>query len=359
MARPVHCVSRHMLAGQWELTRTEGIDEFLATTGLNWATRKIASAALGRGRATVILKLSTDGNIVTLRLQQGAGKPWHEFDLITDGEQRENTDADGNPEQNAAYWDSQGRLVQDTVGKRGPMIITRYLIDDNTLVAAVCAKSGSALMLRYYHRVETALALPVVEPESHSVVAPVDPVAALPAPQRAAAGPPDAPAAAALADTAAAAENGHVSIPALTADAQRELDAFLTVPFVDATPVSDRAQVGTGVVSETEGMPYTHTCCWEQMVQAYLWRMLNNRFVTNSTVRLLYGLAFARRLRRTVGNSNEARGMRLCARVRARAGRAGHIRPDKLRDSHCPWRVSIQHRFEGAVGNALYCGARV
>ena len=143
----------------------------------------------------------------------------------------------------------------------------------------------------------------------------------------------------------------------LTVDAQRELDAFLTVPFVDATPASDHAQVDTGVVSKTEGMPYTHTCCWEQMVQAYLWRMLNNRFVSNSTVRLLYGLAFARRLRRAARNSNEAWYVFLC--VCARAWHAGHIRPHILRESHCPWSVSIRHRFEGAVGNALYCGARV
>ena len=56
---------------------------------------------------------------------QGA-KPWHEFDLITDDEQRESADADGKPEKSSGHWDSQGRLVQDTVhvvGKRGAMTI--------------------------------------------------------------------------------------------------------------------------------------------------------------------------------------------------------------------------------------------
>jgi hypothetical protein len=69
------------------------------------------------------------------------------------------------------------------------------------------------------------------------------------------------------------------------------LDTFLTPPFDDVASASDPlAQAGTGVVSETEGMPFTHSCCWEQMVQAYLWRMLNNRFVSNSTVRAFHGL---------------------------------------------------------------------
>ena len=49
-------------------------------------------------------------------VQQGAESPGtSSIDLITDGEQRENADADGKPKKNSGHWDSQGRLVQDTV----------------------------------------------------------------------------------------------------------------------------------------------------------------------------------------------------------------------------------------------------
>jgi hypothetical protein len=37
-----------MLAGEWELTRTEGVDAFLSTMGMSWVVRKAASVALSR-----------------------------------------------------------------------------------------------------------------------------------------------------------------------------------------------------------------------------------------------------------------------------------------------------------------------
>lgn len=74
-----------LLAGRWELTRTEGVDGFLSTMGLSWVPRKAASVALSRGRATIIAKISggDQGKTVTLRLRQGEGKEWFEFELVT------------------------------------------------------------------------------------------------------------------------------------------------------------------------------------------------------------------------------------------------------------------------------------
>jgi|EP01046_Picozoa_sp_COSAG06_P034060 hypothetical protein len=243
--------SNPMLAGQWELTRTEGIDGFLATMGLSWPTRKVAAAALGRGRATVVVKLSPDGGTATLRLRQGEGKPWHEFDLVTDGVQRENLGENGKPEKNTARWADSGRLVQDNIGHRGKMTITRYLLDDSTLVAAICAEPGKAEMLRYYDR-----------------VGPVPPQPPPPTPSEpAAAAPPSAAAPGAAAPDTAAPSSPSGADPAASAAARQELAAFLTAPFVDANSDYERAPVGTGTVSETEGAPFTHTTCWERMVQ--------------------------------------------------------------------------------------------
>lgn len=282
-------VARQMLAGRWELTRTEGIEDFLSTMGLGWATRKVAAVALSRGKATVIVKMSSDVSVVTLRLQQGPDKPWHEFDLITDGEERENTDEDGNTEKNAGHWDSQGRLVQDTVGKRGKMTIIRYLIDANTMVAAVCAKPGAAQMLRYYDRVGIAAARPV-DPSVVSGGAPVDSAVPVVTPSPSQALVVEAATRTATStletfDVASAGRDESVAETTSSADNHRVVDMFLTPPFVSKGSRSDETQIGNGIVSETKGVPFTHQCSWEQMVQAYLWRMMNNRFVKDSTVR--------------------------------------------------------------------------
>lgn len=43
-------------------------------------------------------------------------------------------------------------------------------------------------------------------------------------------------------------------------------------------------------------------------------------------------------------------------RARTRNGRAGHIRSHRLRYACCARSLSIQHRSEGTVGDALHCG---
>ena len=238
--------------------------------------------------------------------------------------------------------------MQDTVGKRGATIITRYLIDDNTLVATVSAKSDDTQMLRYYERVGPA---PVLSEEQrlHSTAteaAAVATAAAAPAP----AAPATAPVAATAADTT----------KMMSSAAQRELETFLTVPFVDVASASDRvAQSDTGVVSETEGMPFTHSCCWEQMVQAYFWRMLNNRFVSNSTVRPT-DCATQREVAELASRAYSHdvwAWVRVChVRACTRNGRAGHICSNQFRCACSARGFSIQHLFEGTVGDALHCG---
>jgi hypothetical protein len=128
-------------AGTWALDMSENFDEYMKAVEVNFMTRKMASVL----KPNVII--SAAGDTWTLKTESTLKTSETSFKL---GQEYEETTADGRNVMTTFTMDNEGKLVQDQKGKV-PSIITRELIDDNTLLCTCVAKDVTCK--RKYKRV--------------------------------------------------------------------------------------------------------------------------------------------------------------------------------------------------------------
>lgn len=116
--------------GTWALEMSENFDEYMKAVEVNFMTRKMASML----KPNVII--SADGEILTLKTESTLKTSETSFKI---GQEYEETTADGRTVMTTFSLDGDGKLIQEQKGKV-PSIITRELIDENTLLTTCVAK---------------------------------------------------------------------------------------------------------------------------------------------------------------------------------------------------------------------------
>jgi hypothetical protein len=116
--------------GTWALDFSEKFDEYMKAVDVSYVTRKMAAVL----KPNVIL--SVNGDTWTLKTESTLKVSETSFKL---GEEYEETTPDGRTVMTTFTLDNDGKLVQEQKGKV-PSIITRELIDDNTLLTTCVAK---------------------------------------------------------------------------------------------------------------------------------------------------------------------------------------------------------------------------
>jgi hypothetical protein len=176
-------VSPMDLSGTWVLQSTEGVDEFVATLGVDWNSRKGAVRAVNQSTAfhifekqgstlkslscrnsTLASQVSTTDGGMTWRLQAGSSNTdgWIAEDFTADGRTRDTIVAGGFapedggiPATKLCYFDGDGHLIVETRSARGALRYCRHLRDPDTMVNAVTNLAPGAppgTLLRTYSR---------------------------------------------------------------------------------------------------------------------------------------------------------------------------------------------------------------
>jgi hypothetical protein len=140
------------LSGTWILIATAGADKFLAASGFPWMKRKAVAAAMTSAISTHVYTQS--GQRFAARFQSPSGE-WIQDSFVANGYVSKGQDETGRPTATCAYFE-HGQLVSELTNCRGTVRTVRYLIDQDTLVNAVCISShADATMRRTFKRAGT------------------------------------------------------------------------------------------------------------------------------------------------------------------------------------------------------------